>query len=211
MLRYLDRFRSIAKRLDRQFGASRHSLLEPRHRSVRKDAEPSTEWFARGFSDMADQPAYTEAPPTAAHPLHTILAAYPIACFTGAFLTDIVYAETADMQWANFSAWLITVGVVMGVLAAIAGIAAYVVGGRGARTRRPAWPHTIGSAAVLILSVFNGLVHSRDAYTSVVPAGIILSGIVAVLVIATSWLGAPLLHKSADRHDVFRLMRGAHQ
>lgn len=142
---------------------------------------------------MADPAAYSDAPP-AAHPLHTILAAYPIACFTGAFLADIVYAETADMQWANFSVWLITIGIAMGVLAAIAGIVAYLIFRRG-RLRRPAWPHTVGNALVLLLSIVNAFVHSRDAYTSVVPTGLILSGIVAVLVLATSWMGAALLHR----------------
>jgi uncharacterized membrane protein len=132
--------------------------------------------------------------PSALQPVHIILAAYPIACFTGAFLTDIAYAETADMMWANFSVWLITVGLVMGFLAAIAGIIDYVVN-RRIRTRRPAWPHTAGNALVLLLSLWNVFVHSRDAYTSVVPTGLTLSGIVAVLVLITSWLGSALVYR----------------
>ena len=59
---------------------------------------------------------------SATHPLHVLLGAYPIACFSGAFLTDIVYMNTAVMMWANFSIWLITAGLVMGVAAAVVGI-----------------------------------------------------------------------------------------
>ena len=58
----------------------------------------------------------------AANPLHTILAAYPIAFFTGAMVTDLVYAQTYEMQWANFSVWMIAAGLVMAGLAGVAGI-----------------------------------------------------------------------------------------
>jgi uncharacterized membrane protein len=142
---------------------------------------------------MADPRADSDTP-SAIHPLHIILAAYPIACFTGALATDIVYAETADMMWANFSVWLISVGIAMGVVAAIVGIIDYIVSKR-IRTRRPAWPHTLGNALVLLLSLWNAFVHSRDAYTSVVPTGLALSAIVAVLVLVTSWLGSSLVYR----------------
>ena len=124
-----------------------------------------------------------------AHPLHVILSAYPIACFTGAFLTDLAYASTYEMQWANFSAWLIAVGLAMGVLAGIAGILEALFTGRS-RSRRSGWRHGLGNLLVMALSLWNAFVHSRDAYTSVMPLGITLSAIVAVLVIMTSWWGA---------------------
>ncbi|HEY0269721.1 MAG TPA: DUF2231 domain-containing protein [Sphingomonas sp.] len=131
-----------------------------------------------------------------AHPIHVILAAFPIACFTAAFLTDITYARTYEMMWANFSIWLITAGLVMGVLAAIAGIVDYLVH-RKDRSRRSASLHTIGNVLVLILSLVNAFVHSRDGYTSVVPTGLTLSGIVAVLVLVSSWLGSALAYRSS--------------
>ena len=141
---------------------------------------------------MTELPA-TLAPASRAHPLHVILAAFPIACFTGAFVTDLAYAQTYQMQWANFSVWLITAGVLMGLLAAIAGIADYALHRRD-RPRHSAMPHTLGNALALLLAVVNGFVHSRDAYTSVVPTGLILSGIVAVLVLISSWLGTTLTY-----------------
>ncbi len=47
----------------------------------------------------------------------------------------------------------------------------------------------------LLLSLINAFVHSRDAYTSVVPTGLILSGIVALLVLISSWLGSSLAYR----------------
>jgi uncharacterized membrane protein len=128
--------------------------------------------------------------PTSAgiYPLHIILASYPTACFTGAFLTDIAYANTYEMQWANFSVWLITAGLLMGALAAVVGIVDYLIN-RHRRERGAGRLHTMVSLLVLLLSLWNVFVHSRDAYTSVVPIGIILSGIVTVLVLVSSWLG----------------------
>ena len=143
---------------------------------------------------MPDLRVYDDRAVSRAHPVHVILAAYPIACFTGAFLTDIVYAQTYEMMWANFSIWLITVGLVMGVLAAVVGIADYLAHRRD-RARRSASPHTIGNVLVLLLSLVNAFVHSRDAYTSVVPTGLILSGVVAVLVLVSSWLGTTLAYR----------------
>jgi uncharacterized membrane protein len=41
------------------------------------------------------------------HPLHGLLLAFPVALFTFALLTDIAYLQTAEIQWSNFSSWLI--------------------------------------------------------------------------------------------------------
>lgn len=121
-----------------------------------------------------------------AHPVHGILSAYPLAFFTAAFVADIAYANSAQMQWANFAVWLITGGLLMGVLAAIAGIVdALLYKG----IRRRSWPHSAGVLLMMILALFNVFIHSRDGWTSVVPTGLILSAIVSVLALVTSWMG----------------------
>ena len=70
------------------------------------------------------------------HPIHPMLVPIPIACFVGTLLTDLMYWESAKMQWADFSAWLVTVGVIVGWLAAIAGIIDFSEIGRCARNLR---------------------------------------------------------------------------
>src|SRR6185437_11839249 len=116
----------------------------------------------------------------ARHPIHPMLVPVPIVCFIGALLTDIAYYVTAEMMWADFSSWLLVVGVVFGVLAAIAGLVDFL-GNRLIRTQTPAWLHLIGNLLVLVLSFFNALIHTRDAWTSVVPTGLILSVIVVLI------------------------------
>jgi uncharacterized membrane protein len=117
-------------------------------------------------------------------PIHPILVPIPIACFVGALLTDVAYWRTAQMMCADFSAWLVTVGVIMGFLAAIFGLIDFL-GNRLIRAQRPAWPHAVGNVAVLVLATLNMFVHTRDAWTSVVPWGLTLSAAVVLILFFT--------------------------
>jgi uncharacterized membrane protein len=125
----------------------------------------------------------------AAHPILRILVSFPIACFCGALVTDCVYALTADMIWSDFSDWLLATGVILGFVAVIAGLAG-LAADRRTPVRRPVLPLAIGSVVVLALATLNNFVHSRDAWTSVVPQGIGLSAITVIAIIVTAWLGA---------------------
>ena len=93
------------------------------------------------------------------HPIHPMLVPIPIACFVGTLLTDLMYWESAKMQWADFSAWLVTVGVIVGWLAAIAGVIDFL-GNRAVRAQPPAWPHAVGNAAMLIVAFTGWMVWS---------------------------------------------------
>jgi len=141
---------------------------------------------------------YEERPRSTAqiaqHPLHPMLVPVPIVCFIGALLTDIMYCVTAEMMWADFSAWLLVVGVVIGVLAAIAGLID-LLSSRVIRSLTPAWPHALGNVAVLLLAFFNALIHTRDAWTSVVPTGLILSIITVLILPVTGWLGWAMVYR----------------
>lgn len=130
----------------------------------------------------------------ATHPIHPMLVPVPIVCFIGALITDIMYAVTAEMMWADFSAWLLIVGLIIGVLAAIAGLIDFL-SDRLIRAQMPAWPHMLGNIAVLVLAFFNVLVHTRDAWTSVVPTGLILSIITVLILPVTGWLGWAMVYR----------------
>jgi uncharacterized membrane protein len=139
----------------------------------------------------------TSLRPTAAianHPIHPMLVPIPIACFIGTLLADLAYWATAEMMWADFSVWLLLAGLIGGVLAAIAGLTDFL-GNRGIRAQMPAWPHLVGNVVVLVLSFFNLLVHSRDAWESVVPTGLILSIIVVLILPVTGWLGWAMVYR----------------
>lgn len=119
-----------------------------------------------------------------------ILISFPMACFCCALGTDIIYAQSANVMWADFSDWLLAVGIVMGVLAAIAGLVRLLASRRHDHARPP-WLLMIGSAVALVLAFFDNLIHTRDAWTSVVPDGLMLSAATVIVMLATAWLAIP--------------------
>ena len=130
----------------------------------------------------------------AGHPVHPMLVPFPIVCFIGALVTDIVYSRSTQIMWSTFSSWLLTVGLIIGGFAAVAGLVDYF---SDARLRRShvAIAHMLINITVWIIELFNAFVHARDGWTSVVPTGLTLS-IIAVLLLAVSgWLGGTLVYK----------------
>ena len=123
-----------------------------------------------------------------------MLVPIPITCFVGTFFTDLIYCKTADMLWANMSAWLLTVGLIISVFVVLFGLIDFL-GDRRIRALAPARFHAFGNVLVIILSIFNALIHSRDAYTSVVPGGLILSSLVVLLLLFTGWNGWTMVYR----------------
>ncbi|HEX4157417.1 MAG TPA: DUF2231 domain-containing protein [Rhizomicrobium sp.] len=102
-----------------------------------------------------------------------------------AFITDLIYWRTLLFQWNNFSVWLIVAGLVLAALSGLALLLDVLL----RRIGRLAWWRFAGFTVSALLSLLNAFVHSRDAYTAVVPEGIVLSGIVTVLLLALGWHG----------------------
>ena len=128
------------------------------------------------------------------HPIHPMLVPIPIVCFVATLVTDLVYWRTATMLWADMSAWLLTIGLIVSAFAAAAGLIDFF-GDHRIRELRSAWIHGLGNTAALILSIFNAFIHTRDAYTSVVPTGLILSAIVVLILLVTGWNGWNMVYR----------------
>jgi uncharacterized membrane protein len=122
-------------------------------------------------------------------PIHSPLMHFSAASLIGCLFTDIAYWRTAEIIWADFSSWLVSVGVLLGVLALIAGLVDLFTGRIrviGARGRVAMVSYLIA----LVISVFNALIHTHDAWTSVVPWGLTLSAISTVILVVAglmSW------------------------
>ena len=127
-------------------------------------------------------------------PIHKMPAWFSAAYFVGALVTDLVYWRMPDVMWERFSIWLITVGLIMAGLAAIA-YTIDLLGGR--QIDRPAWPRAVGYGLAVLLSLLNAFVHSRDGYTAVVPTGLVLSGLVVAVLILTAGVASALANRRA--------------
>lgn len=128
-------------------------------------------------------------------PIHAMLVPFPIVCFVGAMLTDMAYANSAVMQWANFSAWLLALGTFFAGLAAVFGLIDFLFGARGDRPTI-GWIHMVGNLAIFVIALVNDFVHGRDGWTAVVPTGLTLSVITVLLLVVTGFLG----HRMAYHH-----------
>jgi uncharacterized membrane protein len=124
----------------------------------------------------------------ARHPLMSTFASFPTVCFILALLNDIAYWRTANLQWQNFSEWLLFGGLVVGGFVLLFEVVGLLFRPR-VRAQGPGWLHAIGLLIVLLLGFYNSLVHARDGWTAVVPEGLILSVATVVVMIITGWLG----------------------
>ena len=118
-------------------------------------------------------------------PLHPLFVALGGALLMAALFTDSMYFSNALMQWANFSAWLITGGLVLALIAALVLVLDFVLGRAGPIS----WPDFGLLAFAALLSIVNVFIHTRDGWKSVVPSGITVSAIVAILLLVAGLRG----------------------
>jgi uncharacterized membrane protein len=107
-----------------------------------------------------------------------------------AFGTDYAYYTTSLWQWANFSAWLITAGLIVMLLAVLLLLFDFATGRAGRLDTRT----FVVVAAAALLSLVNAFVHNRDAWSSVVPQGILLSAVSTILLLIAGARGWRLAH-----------------
>jgi uncharacterized membrane protein len=137
------------------------------------------------------------APSTAAiagHPIHPILVGFPIAFLVGTLFTDMAYWLDPEHFWARASLWLLTAGVVTGLLAAVFGLVDFVTIER-ARSVSEGWVHLIGNLTAVGLSVISILIRVGDVEKWVLPWGLGLSVLVSLILLMTGWAGGELAYR----------------
>ena len=132
-------------------------------------------------------------------PLHRILLPFAFGATAGGLLTDIVYIRSMDMQWSNFAAWLITAGAIVLVVCVLVGLFDLVTH-RLSYSGTLKWPYAALLVVGLIIAIFNTMVHTHDAWTSVMPWGITLSVIGTLVLLAAGLVGWPHL-PTRERED----------
>ena len=127
------------------------------------------------------------------HPLRALLLAGAVPLFLGVLLSDMAYANTAQVQWKNFASWLNAGALLFSGLALLWSVFALV--GPEPRHRR-SMLSTVLLLAGWVFGFVNSLVHAKDA-AATLPEGLVLAVLVFALVAAASWLGLGLeTHRS---------------
>lgn len=122
------------------------------------------------------------------NPIHAILLGFPTAFFTAALVTDITYRQTAQIQWSNFSSWLIAGALFFAAFVVLWAIVDLFRVPASSRRGRPII-YLIVLVVMWVLGLINSFLHARDAWYSVTVVALVLSIITALLALVAAWIG----------------------
>ena len=127
------------------------------------------------------------------HPIHPMLIPFPIVCFIGALVTDIVFLNNHDAGWATASRYLLAVGLVMAAAAAVTGLTDFM-GDDRIRGASDAVKHMLANVTAVVLELVNFFLrlNNNDAIPKV---GIYLSAIVVLILVYSGWKGGELVFR----------------
>jgi uncharacterized membrane protein len=146
----------------------------------------------RGFA-MSINPKTTAA--IGDHPLHPVIIPFPIAFLVGAPIADLAFIGTGDGFWARAAIWLLGAGIVMALVAAVAGFVDFLSEPR-IRGLNDAWYHMIGNLVAVVLAAINFyLRYAQGAEAAVKPWGVALSLIVVGILLFTGWKGWEMVYR----------------
>lgn len=128
------------------------------------------------------------------HPLHPMILPFPLVFLTSALLTDLAYLVAGDAFWARAGSYLLSAGLVTGVLAAIPGLIDYF-SIKQARAHSVGWIHALGNTTALVLAAVNLGLRWEEAAQAISPWGLTLSVLTAALLGITGWAGGEMSYR----------------
>lgn len=128
----------------------------------------------------------------AGHPLHPMLVPLPIGLLSAATASDVAGMLTGDRFWARASRWLLRGALLSGATAGLLGATDFVTIGKARGSTGIA--HAAGNATILGLSAASLLVR-RGNRDRIPFASAAISGVAAMLLLVTGWLGGELSYR----------------
>jgi len=130
----------------------------------------------------------------AGHPIHPMLIPFPVAFFVATLVCDLLFWRTGNTAWSTASLYLLGSALVMGALAALAGLTDFL-GDRRIRNLSAAWHHMFGNVVVVLLSLWNWYRRYEAGDAAVLPAGLLISLVVVLLLLYTGWRGWEMVYR----------------
>jgi uncharacterized membrane protein len=126
------------------------------------------------------------------HPIHPMLVQFPIVCFILTLVADIGFLQAHDHPWATASRILLIIGLVMGALAAVAGLTDFL--GEKRIQGPDAIKHAVANVTAVVLEIVNLFLRwNNDG--SIAKIGVYLSAIVVLILLYSGWKGGALVYK----------------
>lgn len=130
----------------------------------------------------------------AGHPIHPMLVSFPIAFFAGSLVADLVFWRTYDSFWFLATEWMLGAGVVMALLAAVAGFTDFL-GDQRIRELSVAWWHFMGNLLVVLIEALNWYRRYEIGPDAVIPTGLVLSLVAVLILLVNGWLGWEMVYR----------------
>lgn len=130
------------------------------------------------------------------HPIHPVLIHFPVAALMALVATDIAYLLTLDFFWARAGLWLAGVGALGGWVSGLIGLIDLVTVSR-IRRLITAWCHGLFAVMLLSLASVNWLQRLPDPANTILPWGLYVSLLSALLIATTGYLGGRLVYEYA--------------
>jgi uncharacterized membrane protein len=128
------------------------------------------------------------------HSIHQQLIVLPLGSFVAAVVFDILYLARGSARWAEIAYYLIALGVVSGLIAAVFGLIDWTAIPWGTRAKRVGLFHA-GSMVVAVALFFVSWMLRRSQITNPTAAACFFSFAGVVIGAVGGWLGGELVDR----------------
>jgi len=130
----------------------------------------------------------------AGHPVHPMLIVFPLGLLATAVIFDVITLVRGAGRWSEMSFWMILVGVIGGLLAAVFGLVDFLAIPSGTRAHAIGIWHGVGNVVVVALFAASWWLRRPDPSA---PGALayVLSFAAVGLALVTGWLGGELVDR----------------
>jgi uncharacterized membrane protein len=130
------------------------------------------------------------------HPFHPVMVTVPIGAWVASVVFDIVAlaSTTKEATFAEGAYWLIGVGIVGAVLAAVFGLMDLLVIPRGTKAFTTGLTHMMINLSVVVLFAINFAVRASQGYDEASVGMFVLSVVALAALGVSGWLGGKLAY-----------------
>lgn len=129
------------------------------------------------------------------HPIHPMLVVFPLGLLATGVIFDVIYTITGNTVFPVVSYWMITAGIIGGLLAAIFGFIDWL--GMSPNTRAKnlgAW-HGLGNLTIVILFTISWLLRTNAPNHVPNAIAFTLSLLAVGFALVTAWLGGEMVYR----------------
>ena len=129
------------------------------------------------------------------HPVHPMLIVFPLGLLATAVVFDILHLAIGNPVLATVSFYMITAGVVGGLLAAIFGLVDWLALPNNSRAKSIGAWHGVGNFVIVVLFAVSWLLRGNNPNFVPDTFALLLSFAGVGLALITAWLGGELVYR----------------